>query len=68
MNTKEIIQNELNKLNEKQLNTIYSLIQKFPKNLDESLTLMEKLQQISISEDADFSKNIGIQLGRDVDE
>lgn len=66
MNIQDNIQIELNKLSEQQLNTIYSLVKELTKNSTESLSIMDKLKEITINEDENFSKNIAKQLGRDI--
>lgn len=48
MNIQDNIQIELNKLSEQQLNTIYSLVKELTKNSTESLSIMDKLKEITI--------------------
>jgi hypothetical protein len=44
------------------------LVKELTKNSTESLSIMDKLKEITINEDKNFSKNIAKQLGRGIDE
>jgi hypothetical protein len=70
MISKEMIQKKLERLNEEQLKKINDVIEDLSDSdiLSKKASLMSKLQQISIDAPHDFSRQIGVNLGRDVDE
>ena len=61
MSTKELIQQEIDKLDESRLPALYELVKRFAKPKAErppsSETLMQRLQKIQISAPPDFSVN-----------
>ena len=61
MSTKELIQQEIDKLDESRLPELYELVKRFTKPKTErspsSETLMERLRKIHISAPSDFSEN-----------
>lgn len=61
MSTKELIQQEIDKLDESRLPALYELVKRFGKPKAErppsSETLMERLRKIQISAPPDFSEN-----------
>ena len=61
MSTKELIQQEIDKLDEARLPALYELVKRFAKPKAErppsSETLMQRLQKIQISAPPDFSEN-----------
>ncbi len=66
MNTKDLIHQEIDKLDESRLTELYEIVKRFqePKAPGEKpqRTFMEKLRDISISGPPDFSENLDLYL------
>jgi hypothetical protein len=66
MSTKDLIQQEIDKVDEARLPALYELVKRFAKprteRLSSSETLMERLQKIHISAPSDFSENLDLYL------
>jgi len=70
MVTKQIIQEKLENLTEEQLNEVYGMIEQLSSSEKpvKKPSLMSQLQEISIDAPEDFSVQVAIRLGRDVNE
>lgn len=66
MSTKDLIQQEIDRVEEARLPALYELVKRFTKRKAErppsSETLMERLRKIHISAPPDFSENLDLYL------